>query len=348
MSEIKTDNQITLYGALKHIAVKILAPGAVNGPHDMINLGHKDGVTRDQKRQIVDYINNGLPHDVAVAVSLFVGANGQARYDQYGSLADTASIQNAVNVAEKLSDENDKRLLYGFIMRSAERVLDSNSLGKVGLNYARLSKTSHAYNWLLMNAMSRGTDFLSNDQIKEALQEYYEVKKQEIFAEMGKDMPNMKQIKSNMLNNVHLFQDDEIKKMARVLSDDLVQMVEKASRVQTREEFVHNAIEIPLLEKEKQNAELPSQNEQQNAQIDQLQAQIAQMSREIETLNEQVAAVTTERDAARNENSTLKMRLAKLKMLFKDFSKNFSGLSKTSNIQDKADAVLAQFDRDDR
>lgn len=346
MSEIKTDNQITLYGALKHIASKILAPGTVNGPHDMINLGYKDGVTRDQKRQIIDYINNGLPHDVAVAVSLFVGANGQARYDQYGSLADTASIQNAVNVAEKLSDENDKRLLYGFIMRSAERVLDSNSLGKVGLNYARLSKTSSAYNWLLMNAQSRGAGFLSEDQIKAALQEYYEVKKQEILAEMGKDMRNMKKIESNMLNNVDLFENDEIKKMARVLRDDLVQMVQKASRVQTREEFVHNAIEIPLPEKEKQ--ELTSQNKQLNTQVDQLQAQIAQMSREIEKLNEQVATVTTERDAARRENDTLKMRLAKLKMLFKDFSKNFSGLSKTSNIQDKADAVLAQFERDDR
>lgn len=344
MSEIKTDNQITLYGALKHIAVKILAPGVAGGPYDMIDLGHKNGVTRDQKKQIIDYLNNGLPHDVAEAVSLFVGADDQVKYEN-GSLANVASIQKAVNVAAKLSDKNDKRLLYEFIMRSAERVLDSHSLGMVGLNYARLSKTSRAYYWLLMNAQSRETDFLSNDQIKEALQEYYEVKKQEILAEMGKDMPNMERIKSNMLNNVHLFQDDEIKKMARVLSDDLAQMVEKASRVQTREEFVHDAIKIPLPEKEKQNAELTSQNDQLNAQadqsktkIDQLQAQIAQMSREIEKLNEQVATVTTERDTARKEASTWKMRLAKLKMLFKDFS----------NIQDKADAILAQFDRDDR
>lgn len=386
MSEIKTDNQITVHGALKHIAFNIFTSGTFRNPAEMRDLVHKQKLTKEQWEKISEYVN-ALPGDIGMAVGMFLGGNSRVMYKD-GILANLESVQAAVNIAAKLNDKDDKLLFYQLAVQSYH-VLDPNSLGRLLLNVARLAKTPAEYNRLLNGLASERAE-LSNNQIKEVFQEYYDLKKQEILATLNEDIPNINRIKSFMWDGddlARLTKDDETKEMARVLGNDLAQMVKKADRLQTREEFVHDAIEIPLLEKEKQNAELTSQNkqlnaqvdqlkteidqqnaeltsqnkqlnaqvdqlknqvDQQNTQVDQLQAQIAQMQREIEKLNEQVATVTTERDTARRENGTLKMRLAKLKMLFKDFSKNFSGLSKASTIQDKADAVLAQFDRDDR
>lgn len=356
MSEIKPDNQITVHAALENISkIRQNAPLGVQAIRNLY-AGIRDGNTAPDNMQLVHKINEyvaTLPRDVQDAVSFYIGADSRVHY---GSTADILvgadAFQWALNHAAKLNDKDDKLLFYNLVLESEGRglVMDADVRGQVWLNVVRLEKTPTAYS-KLFNSVRRGESTLSNDQVKEILQEYYDVKKQEIVAEFDKTMPDMDKIKAAMWNRWELAQltnDTDTQNMAYALGDDLAQMAEKATKMQTREEFTHDAIEIPLLEKEQQNAELTSQNKQLNTQVDQLRAQIAQMSREIEKLNDQVATVTTERDTARNENSTLKMRLAKLKMLFKDFSKNFSGLSKTSTIQDKADAVLDQFERDGR
>lgn len=356
MPEIKPDNQITVQAALENISK--FRPNVPLSVQAIRNLyaSIRDGNTASDNMQLARKINEyvaTLPRDIQDAINFYIGADSRVRYGMADNiLVGADAFQWALNHAAKLNDKDDKLLFYNLVLESESRglVMDADVRGQVWLNVARLEKTPRAYS-KLFDTVRRGDATLSNDQVKEILQEYYDVKKQEILAEFDKTMPDMNKIKSAMWNRWELAQltnDADTQNMAYALGDDLAQMVEKATKMQTREEFVHDAIEIPLLEKEQQNAELTSQNKQLNTQVDQLQAQIAQMSREIEKLNEQVAAVTTERDAARNENGTLKMRLAKLKMLFKDFSKNFSGLSKTSTIQDKADAVLAQFESDGR
>lgn len=206
---------------------------------------------------------------------------------------------------------------------------DADERGQELLNVARLKKTSVWYADIF-DQIARGRARIPKDELKEALQEYYDLKRQENIAEFDKAVPDFYEIK-NVWDGEQLAQltnDVDTKRMAYTLGNNLVQMAEKA-----RKEF----LKIQSQEKEAQNAELMPQKEQTDAQTHQSQPQ-----------TEQDVTVATERGVVRNEDVRLKMRLAKLKMLFMDPSRDFGKMSQKSTVQDNANAVLTHFESEGR
>lgn len=190
---------------------------------------------------------------------------------------------------------------------------------------AQQKKTSDAYLHLFWMQHDKQAK-ISDSQLKKALQEYYDLKIQEILAECDKDEPDWFKIDNSvpqMSMMEGLTDDSGAKKIARLTVEHLDVL---ATRMRN--------MRVDFLNKEREQR-LNPQNEQADAQTRQAQPQDGADT-----------TVIDEHGAAKDKNIKQKMFRAQLKVLVKHFAaKKFSEQDEPLSIKDRGNYLYYGIDR---